>query len=321
MEINEYLLNKFFMDEASPQEIAAIRDWATASEANGEQFRKAFDLYSATTVALARMNGMPEVSRVLSRRRRARAYAAVAFACLMLGIVIQRQLVTKPLRAEREQMLSAVTSMSTTPGQRVDLTLPDGSRVSLNSASTLEYRSLLAGDERVVKLDGEALFEVAKDAAHPFVVRTHACDVRVTGTRFNVRADEAAGEFEAALLSGGIVLAMGDGRAPISLQPGQEAVLEEGAMHLRKIEDPDNVDLWASGVISVAGVPFDRLMRTFERCYGVQIVIRRSDLPQIRYSYAKVRISDGIEHALGLLQKSSEFNWTHDELSGIYYID
>ena len=53
IQVDELLLNKFFMDEASSEEIAAIRDWAMASEENRMRFRKAFDLYAATTLALA----------------------------------------------------------------------------------------------------------------------------------------------------------------------------------------------------------------------------------------------------------------------------
>lgn len=87
-------------------------------------------------------------------------------------------------------------------GQRMELTLADGTHVWLNSEARLEYPVLFAQDVRRVRLSGEALFEVAHDKSHPFVVETFASDIRVLGTRFNVDADEEHRRFSTALLEG-----------------------------------------------------------------------------------------------------------------------
>lgn len=73
-------------------------------------------------------------------------------------------------------------------GRREQVTLPDGSKVWLNSGSTLIYPSTFAMAERGVYLNGEGFFEVTKDAEHPFVVNTRFLKMRVLGTTFNISA-------------------------------------------------------------------------------------------------------------------------------------
>ena len=100
-----------------------------------------------------------------------------------------------------EKTANQYLSIAAPAGQRVDITLQDGTTVCLNAGARLEY-PLRFGKTRRVKLSGEAMFDVDHDAAHPFVVETFACNVEVLGTKFNVAADEAAREFSTALLRG-----------------------------------------------------------------------------------------------------------------------
>jgi len=86
-------------------------------------------------------------------------------------------------------------------GQQMSLTLPDNSQVQLNSGTRLEY-PVVFGKTRSVKLSGEALFDVAPDRKHPFIVQTFASDIRVLGTKFNVLADAERGEFTTTLIEG-----------------------------------------------------------------------------------------------------------------------
>ena len=328
--ITDLLLNKFFMDEATPEEIAAIRDWATASPENGERFQKAFDLYAATTVALAKMQDLPAaaqqprkarrwLSGAATARRRRLSLATAAAAALLFGMFLNHQIATRPLRQAQERIAARTTAFATAPGQRVRITLPDGTVVDLNSGSRIEYPPVFLGKTRPVKLSGEAMFDVAKNAGQPFVVQTYACDVTVTGTRFNVVADEARSEFSTALLEGRVTVRNRAGGAPLAMQPGQEVRLKDGALSLQPMRSPDDY-LWTDGIVSIAGVPFDRLMRTFERCYGVRIVLDRPDLPEIHYAAAKVRISDGIVHAFDLLRKRTDFTYEYDEINQVYHI-
>lgn len=78
---------------------------------------------------------------------------------------------------------SRLMTFATDSGQRVDITLPDGTAVCLNSGSTLSYPALFAGDQRKVYLEGEAMFDVTHNPQQPFIVETFGYDVQVHGAR------------------------------------------------------------------------------------------------------------------------------------------
>lgn len=86
-------------------------------------------------------------------------------------------------------------------GQRAQITLADGTKVWLNSQSTLTYASNFGRQERNVLLDGEAYFEVSKNEKIPFFVNTETNKVRVVGTSFNVCAYNGSNEFETTLVT------------------------------------------------------------------------------------------------------------------------
>ena len=136
------------------------------------------------------------------RRRRfgsvLRRWSATAAAVVLLAFGGYYFHAARDFSRQGERLLS----VSVPYGQRVSLTLQDGTSVWLNAGTTLRYPALFTGRERRVEIEGEARFEVVHDAKHPFIVRTYACDVEVLGTKFNVAADEAAREFSTALLRG-----------------------------------------------------------------------------------------------------------------------
>ena len=181
----------------------------------------------------------------------------------------------------------------------------------LNSGAELEYPSLFAGDTRRVRLAGEAFFDVSHDADKPFVVETFACRVEVLGTRFNVNADVQHSCFSTTLLRGGVrVTSLEDSRQQVVLEPDEKAVLENGKLTLYRADDP-NEYLWIKGLISISGLDFKEVMHRMEHCYGVRINLNIAQIPTLE-AMGKLRISDGIEHALGILQRSCNFNYTYN---------
>ncbi|MGL4227928.1 MAG: FecR family protein, partial [Tannerellaceae bacterium] len=107
------------------------------------------------------------------------------------------------------------------------LTLPDGSKVTLNNNSTLSYPVKFSGNERKIELDGEAFFEIEKDSLKPFLINTEGMDVRVLGTSFNLKAYED--DVETILsLKEGVVQAettRSGEKENIKLEPGEQLVV------------------------------------------------------------------------------------------------
>ncbi len=179
---------------------------------------------------------------------------------------------------------------------------------------------MFAGKERRVKVSGEAMFDVAHDARHPFVVETFACDVEVLGTKFDVVADEAESRFSASLLRGSVkVTSRLDPSEQYVLRPDESVHLVGGHLSRRILEDKEDF-LWTDGIISIKGHDFGQLMERFERSFGVKIVVERERMPQIDYNHGKIRISDGVDSALRLLQMASDFTYVKDSENDVITI-
>lgn len=300
------ILYRFFRGETDPDEERRLMEWLDADEEN----RRTFDRERAVFDALllfAPVPGAAQRSPGMRLRRMAGAAARIA-AVVALAVGVGWGFV-----AHRERGWEQLTNRVVVPaGQRINLTLQDGTSVWLNSGAEIEYPALFAGDTRQVRLKGTALFDVSHDAGHPFVVETYACRVEVLGTRFNVNADERHDVFSTALMRGSVrVSSLADPQQQVVLKPHEKVQLSGGQLSLRTSDDP-NEYLWAEGLISVSGRSFADILHRFEHCYGVRFDVKLDRMPDIE-AMGKIRISDGIEHALCILQRSCSFHYAYEQ--------
>lgn len=155
-------------------------------------------------------------------------------------------------------------------GGQWQVVLPDGTRVWLNSASALTYPVAFKGSrERVVELKGEAYFEVSKDAAHPFLVKTDKQVVSVLGTHFNVNAYADEGAVRTTLEEGKVrVSAQGMGQL---LVPGQESVLSGGNLRVGQA-DLEEALSWKNGYFRFNDENIQSIMRKLARWYDIEVI-------------------------------------------------
>ena len=297
-------LYRFFRGETTSDEQQCLMDWLDTDEEHRRTFDRERQMYNALLLFAPQ-------KQVAFRRsvgsRRIIGYAAQIAAMLVLAVGIGWGYVSY-----REHSWEALTTRISAPeGQRVNLKLQDGTEVWLNSGAELEYPSLFAGDTRRVRLAGEAFFDVSHDADKPFVVETFACRVEVLGTRFNVNADVQHSGFSTTLLRGSVRLtSLEDSRQQVVLKPDEKAVFENGKLTLHRADDP-NEYLWVKGLISISGLDFKEVIHRMEHCYGVRINLNVAPIPTLE-AMGKLRISDGIEHALGILQRNCKFNYMYN---------
>lgn len=317
MNIDQDLFFKFFSRETSVEETDALTAWLDEDPSRQEEFNKAYEMFLISQmVAFADLDRKPATDVKVVRRHRWLTYVACAAASVIIGMFVNNYFFTRPIV---ETIDSTVLVSEAQPGQRTCVTLSDGTVVELNSNSRIEYPAIFHKGERKVRLEGEAMFDVAPDQEHPFIVETFAYDVKVLGTKFDVIADSKEKEFATALLEGSVSIQDKSAKPLVTLRPNMMVSMHEGRLVCSRLSDTDAY-LWTDGVISAVGIPFDRLMRRFERCYGVNIDITAASLPEVRYVYFKVRISDGIDHALRLLQDGSDFNYRYEEKTNTYII-
>lgn len=176
----------------------------------------------------------------------------------------------------------AYNTITTPRGGEYKVTLPDGSKVWLNAASSLRFPIAFAGNERIVELTGEAYFEVNrvtnvtadnKAQKTPFIVKLTSpsgasSEVTVLGTHFNVMAYEDEAAIKTTLLEGAVKVSTSNSSKII--QPGEQALLKEGEISVRNV-DGDDVIAWTTGFIPVGGTDLDYTMRQIGRWYDVEI--------------------------------------------------
>lgn len=178
-------------------------------------------------------------------------------------------------------------TVSTRRGGQFQIVLPDGSKVWLNTVSSLRFPTAFTGTERTVELKGEAYFEVAKNVARPFVVHVSTAgdkgmDVRVLGTQFNVMAYDNEAEIRTTLLEGAVKVMKGD-KSKL-LAPGQQAKLDkQGGLTLDAKADVELAMAWKNGFTSFKSADIRSIMRQVERWYDIDVVYE-GNVPERTFS-------------------------------------
>ncbi|MFC3199872.1 FecR family protein [Parapedobacter deserti] len=164
-------------------------------------------------------------------------------------------------------------SLATPRGGTYQVTLPDGSRVWLNAASTLKYPSRFDGAERVVELDGEGYFEVEKDSRRPFRVVNERQEVVVLGTAFNIASYRDEEETRTTLVEGKVSVSSNLFGEPVSvvLSPSEQARLVGGRL-TKNMADVTTDVAWRDGLFAFRSEKLGDIMRQVARWYDVEVV-------------------------------------------------
>nr|WP_121273582.1 FecR family protein [Pedobacter schmidteae] len=163
--------------------------------------------------------------------------------------------------------------ISTPRGGQFNLVLSDGTKVWLNAASTLKFPAGFSGKERIVELNGEAYFEVAKNKQMPFKVKVNKMEVEVLGTHFNVMAYSDEPKIRTILLEGSVKI--NNGTETALLKPGQQAMAGNADSYL-KIEpaNTEEVTAWKSGYFLFSNENIQSIMRKISRWYNVEVIYK-----------------------------------------------
>jgi len=199
--------------------------------------------------------------------------------------------------------------LSTTRGEQMQVILPDGTLVFLNAESSLKYpTSFVKQDEREVSLTGEGYFEVAKDKAHPFIVKTEQQEVEVLGTHFNINSYTNEPGVKTTLLEGSVKISA-DQKTKI-LTPGNQAVNTNGNINISKV-DTELAVAWKNNNFVFDVLSIKEIMRMLERWYNVD-VIYTDHIPEGTF-WGSVSRFDNISQVLISLEATGN---VHFEIKG-----
>ncbi|HKJ43629.1 MAG TPA: FecR domain-containing protein, partial [Sunxiuqinia sp.] len=192
-------------------------------------------------------------------------------------------------------------------GQKSEVVLPDSTHIWLNSGTRLRYPIQYGSGTRDVFLTGEAYFEVTPDKHKPFIVHAAQVNVKVLGTKFNVRAYSDDKDIETALLSGKVNLFVNhdsDNSKKLVMKPGDLIDYTKSNHIIQKTGfDADEVIGWKNNRLVFRDDTFNNLVKKIERWYNVQIIYDKSRFQKQRLT-VELREGESIERLFQIIEKA-----------------
>lgn len=214
--------------------------------------------------------------------------------------------ITSPATASNDQ--KELNTIETPKGGQYQITLPDGTRVWLNAASSLKYPMLFATSDRKVELSGEAYFEVSKDKKRPFIVTTAQQKIKVLGTHFNINSYANEASTKTTLFEGSVRVTLNSlsrlkegeidnmHEESVLLKPGQQSLIRAHHLQVSTV-DLEEAKAWKDGFFYFNDTDLEDVMRQLARWYNVDIAYE-GKIPQRSFTgklYRNVNASQILE--------------------------
>jgi ferric-dicitrate binding protein FerR (iron transport regulator) len=201
-----------------------------------------------------------------------------------------------------DRVVPVYNTMTTPNGGQYRLRLSDGTMVWLNAASSIHYPTVFSGRERKVSITGEAYFEVAKNAAMPFIVQVDDREqVEVLGTHFNINAYDDEPSLNTTLLEGRVSITRpaNNGQRPTILSPGQQSQLATGTEHFQLSASVDTAQVmaWKNNLFRFDSADLKKVMRQLARWYNVEVVFEK-DAPVSEVFFGEMQRSLNLSQVL-----------------------
>lgn len=312
----EELLSLYFSGTLSEAQKKELEAWKAASEENQLIFENAQKVWQSLEMLqemrgydmpLALSNVHRKVEQSAGKYRKTillywQRIAAILLLPLLIGGAIY-------FIQEKHATSNSVVwqTLSTPPGVKSQVQLPDGTVVWLNSATKLSYPSTFSDNTRNVKLTGEAFFDVAKDERHPFIVDLGKINIEVVGTTFNAINYEQEEQAEVVLASGKVKLfekQKNKNRLISEMTPGQQAIyLKAGNTITFRNVDTRKYTSWINGKLIFRDDPMAEVVRKLDRWFNVQIEIADPNIGA--YIYTATFQNESIEQVMRLIERTS----------------
>ncbi len=213
-----------------------------------------------------------------------------------------------------------ILELATPLGGIYQITLPDGTKVWLNAGSSLKYPMSFAKNERRVRLEGEAFFEVTKDSARPFKVLSKGQEIEVLGTAFNVNAYPDNTTIKTTLVKGKVKLSNNNRYSEaIYLLPGQQSTnTNNGKIQLANV-DTAPFTAWKEGLFYFDETPLSDALQQIGRWYNVEVKYK-GEVPQTHF-YGRIKRSKPLREVLDVLEEGGlRFELSKSDEKNILYI-
>lgn len=319
------LITKFLAGEISDDELVLLKTWLSQDKDNRRIFDlenelwqesdfhtklEHFDANSAWKNISAKLQLKGETTNyitILKTKSFKIWIAAASVACLLIFGSMILWITEKP---SFKLIANSNTVISTMDGEKSHIVLPDSTEIILNSGSRLEYTGQFNLDSRIVKLKGEAFFNVNTNPEKPFIVQLDQMEIFATGTRFNVFSFENEDRIETTLEEGNINISI-IGSELINLKAGQQVIFSK---HSKKIDihgvNTDTYTSWKENKLRFHDTPMEEALRKIARRYNVTFELSNKDLLDIKYT--ATFIDESIEEVMQMLKVVSPITYKID---------
>lgn len=230
--------------------------------------------------ALADISQQKEITLVVDKNKQ----ITLADTSAVIAYNKKRQIVINETVAVPEIRKTQLNTVHVPYGKSTILLLADGTKVHLNSGSSLVYPTGFAKNKREVYLEGEAFFEVQKeDEGRKFIVKTAYKEIEVLGTTFNVSVDKTLNIFEAVLVTGSIAVDSEKGK--IELTPNQYYgySAQSGNEEVKEVDVNDYI-AWTTGKMKFSKEPLLSVLHKLEKHYNIDITLLKKEYSDYRIS-------------------------------------
>jgi len=311
------LIARYLAGECNDNEKQQIQEWIRQNPDAMDEFSKIWQQIPSAEFtpdveqALLNVNSRIDLQKT-SHRKRFFLYASSAAVAAIAAILILIHVVgTGSQSTAIGSTDGTLLAFTTSEKETQEYNLPDGSKIWLNSSSTLRYPETFTNDTREVYLEGEAFFDIAPDKSKPFIIHANNTQTRVVGTSFGIRAVKDESEV-VVTVSTGIINFSAEGKSShIELKRGEQGVCKHEQQILEKNASPDpNLLAWKTKVLTFKQSPLTEVAKVIEDVYHTPVSVDSSIAGlQITSTFNQSSLDEIlqiIDITLGVKTKSSE---------------
>lgn len=328
--MRKQLLLKFFNGDASEHEIDSIIEWIDKSPANKEYFARLKAIWAISqnkvtqqvceqTIDRINQSLHPEQKSKQVFNYRLFSYyssaAALVAICLSVGLFFLTKKEVPAIAATDTPKVS-VNTLYTEKGVKGYITLPDGTKVWLNSDTKLTYPDAFAKDVRKISLSGEAYFEVKPDSTRPMIISTNKdFSVEVLGTSFNIKSYNNDLSAETTLYTGSIRMHYRNKKSKqietVALMPNESFIYYDTDIKSKQTHPPkpEVPKAWKDGELIFDNTPMEEVIKVLERWHGTTFIINNPNI--YNYKFTATFSSESIAQILDMMQYIMPVKYTY----------
>ncbi len=330
----DQIISNFLTGTLTDFEKKKLKEWENESDQNAYQLKKLTTLWKEISIDRKTINSSyikrkiwhEGVEQNLNSPKKEKhrfiqlfdlrkiAVAFIIFSIIgILYLISQNFANTELIPTDNEYVEKANPS-----GQKSKIFLSDGSVVWLNAKSSISYYKHFSDSARIVSLDGEAFFEVAKDSLNPFIVKTNGVSVEVIGTQFNVNSRISEKEVSVALIEGVIKVFTNTnviGSEGKVINPGEGLTINYLHNSIDNFTfDPSNFtnpySNWKDGILVFNGESYQEFISKIELWYGIEVQVE--GVPSVNWKIRGDFNNESLENILKSISYNKEFTYKID---------